>query len=86
MLIETSGSNMEHDEDKLHKFLQKAMDKSIVCDGFVTNEPGKMKVSEVLIFILIHIIKTINFSTECLDAEREYCFFIDTNRGILLQI
>lgn len=44
MLIETSGSNMEHDEDKLHKFLQKAMDKSIVCDGFVTNEPGKMKV------------------------------------------
>jgi hypothetical protein len=44
MLIETSGSNMEHDEDKLHKFLQKAMDKYIVCDGFVTNEPGKMKV------------------------------------------
>lgn len=44
MLIETEGSNSEHDSEKLHKFLQKAMDKSLACDGFVTNEPGKMAV------------------------------------------
>ena len=45
MLIETSGSNNDHDEEKLNKFLETAMSSSLVVDGFVTNEPSKMKVS-----------------------------------------
>ena len=43
MLIETSGSNKDHDEEKLNKFLQKAMETSLVVDGVTTNEPGKIK-------------------------------------------
>lgn len=43
MLIETSGSNQEHDEEKLSKFLSKAMETSLVVDGVSTNEPGKMR-------------------------------------------
>lgn len=45
MLIETSGSNSEHDEDKLMTFLSSAMEKKIVLDGTTTNDVGKMKVS-----------------------------------------
>jgi FAD/FMN-containing dehydrogenase len=43
MLIETSGSNMHHDEEKLNNFLEKSMERAIVVDGVVTNEPGKIK-------------------------------------------
>lgn len=43
MLIETSGSRQEHDEEKLNNFLQSAMEKSLVIDGVATNEPGKMQ-------------------------------------------
>lgn len=39
MLIETSGSNKDHDEEKLNNFLQKP----IVVDGVSTNEPSKMR-------------------------------------------
>lgn len=43
MLIETSGSNQAHDEEKLNSFLQKAMDTSIIVDGVTTGEPSKMR-------------------------------------------
>jgi D-2-hydroxyglutarate dehydrogenase len=43
MLIETSGSNQQHDEEKLNNFLQKAMETSLVIDGISTSEPSKMK-------------------------------------------
>lgn len=43
MLIETSGSNKDHDEEKLNNFLKNAMEKSLVIDGVTTNEPGKMQ-------------------------------------------
>ncbi|CAO1421788.1 unnamed protein product [Diamesa hyperborea] len=43
MLIETSGSNQGHDEEKLNAFLEKAMETSLVVDGVSTNEPGKMQ-------------------------------------------
>lgn len=43
MLIETSGSNKDHDEEKLNNFLQKAMETSLVVDGVSTNEPSKMR-------------------------------------------
>ena len=43
MLIETSGSNQEHDEEKLNNFLQKAMESSLVVDGVSSSEPGKIQ-------------------------------------------
>lgn len=43
MLIETSGSHKDHDEEKLNDFLQKAMETYLVVDGVSTNEPGKMR-------------------------------------------
>ncbi|XP_059618866.1 D-2-hydroxyglutarate dehydrogenase, mitochondrial [Phlebotomus argentipes] len=43
MLIETSGSRVEHDEEKLHDFLNCAMDSGIVLDGTTTNDSKKMK-------------------------------------------
>ncbi|XP_058822704.1 D-2-hydroxyglutarate dehydrogenase, mitochondrial isoform X1 [Topomyia yanbarensis] len=43
MLIETSGSNIAHDEEKLTNFLESTMEKGLVLDGTVTNEPTKMR-------------------------------------------
>lgn len=42
MLIETSGSRLDHDEEKLTKFLEAAMERGDVLDGTVTNEKSKM--------------------------------------------
>lgn len=44
MLIETSGSRADHDEEKLNAFLESVMEKGLVLNGTVTNEPTKMKV------------------------------------------
>ncbi|KAF5277755.1 hypothetical protein FQR65_LT03735 [Abscondita terminalis] len=43
MLIETSGSDEKHDEEKLNRFLEGVMGDGLVIDGTVTNEPGKMR-------------------------------------------
>ncbi|KAF5281274.1 hypothetical protein FQA39_LY05160 [Lamprigera yunnana] len=43
MLIETSGSNEQHDEEKLNRFLEGVIGDGLVIDGTVTNEPGKMR-------------------------------------------
>ncbi|XP_035891720.1 D-2-hydroxyglutarate dehydrogenase, mitochondrial [Anopheles stephensi] len=43
MLIETSGSDAGHDEEKLTRFLEQTMEQGLVVDGTVTNEPTKMK-------------------------------------------
>lgn len=45
MVIETSGSNSSHDEEKLNKFLENVMEDQIVLDGTVSTEPEKMRVS-----------------------------------------
>lgn len=44
MLIETHGSNNEHDEEKLNAFLENVMGEGLVADGTTTNEPSKMRV------------------------------------------
>ncbi|XP_065214364.1 D-2-hydroxyglutarate dehydrogenase, mitochondrial isoform X1 [Planococcus citri] len=44
MLIETSGSNMSHDEEKLNMFLETCLEQKVILDGFATSEPSKMKV------------------------------------------
>merc|ERR1712232_1514481 len=35
--------NAEHDEAKLHTFLEKSMESGLVLDGTVATEPGKIK-------------------------------------------
>ncbi|XP_026830791.1 D-2-hydroxyglutarate dehydrogenase, mitochondrial [Ooceraea biroi] len=41
MLIETSGNNLVHDEEKLSSFVEKAINDHIIEDGTLTNEPTK---------------------------------------------
>ncbi|KAG8287826.1 D-2-hydroxyglutarate dehydrogenase, mitochondrial, partial [Homalodisca vitripennis] len=43
VLIEVSGSNASHDEEKLNAFLESAMGEGIVSDGTYTNEPSRMQ-------------------------------------------
>ncbi|XP_053701919.1 D-2-hydroxyglutarate dehydrogenase, mitochondrial isoform X1 [Synchiropus splendidus] len=43
VLIETSGSDPEHDGAKLHAFLEQAMTSSLVADGTVATEESKIK-------------------------------------------
>lgn len=42
-LIETSGSNAEHDNEKLEKFLEFVMEKEIVSDGVVAQDETQVK-------------------------------------------
>lgn len=44
IVIETSGSDAAHDEEKLHNFLDTAMTSSLVTDGTVATEESKIKV------------------------------------------
>ncbi|XP_034118664.1 uncharacterized protein LOC117577829 [Drosophila albomicans] len=43
MLIETSGSNGAHDEEKLNQFISLGMERDEIRDGTVTGEPGKVQ-------------------------------------------
>lgn len=43
MLIETSGSRVDHDEEKLTNFLEAAMERGDILDGTVTNEKSKIR-------------------------------------------
>lgn len=43
-LIETSGSNLAHDEEKLTAFLEKVMERGYADDGTYTSEPSKVRV------------------------------------------
>lgn len=42
MLIETSGSNQSHDEEKITNFLDSAMKRGEVMDGIVTGDESKV--------------------------------------------
>lgn len=44
MLIETSGSNGDHDDTKLSAFLEHTMSVGHVQDGTLTNDTAKMAV------------------------------------------
>ncbi|XP_066413034.1 D-2-hydroxyglutarate dehydrogenase, mitochondrial isoform X1 [Molothrus aeneus] len=44
VLIETSGSNSTHDEEKLNSFLEQAMASGLVTDGTVATDEKKIKV------------------------------------------
>lgn len=45
LLLETSGSNEEHDNAKLNSFLESALVQNYVLNGVVTGEPSKVQVS-----------------------------------------
>lgn len=45
VLMETSGSNVNHDEEKLTSFVEKALADNIIEDGTLTSDPTKVKVS-----------------------------------------
>lgn len=52
MLIETHGSSTVHDEEKMGKFVLGLIEDGTALDGIATNEPSKMKVSEVSALLL----------------------------------
>ncbi|XP_067851744.1 D-2-hydroxyglutarate dehydrogenase, mitochondrial [Heptranchias perlo] len=43
ILIETSGSNSDHDQEKLSRFLEKVMTSGLVIDGTMATEESKIK-------------------------------------------
>lgn len=53
-MVETQGSNAEHDEQKMTKFLETAMSNGAIADGTVTNEETKMKVRICEMVILVY--------------------------------
>ena len=46
LLVETSGSSSDHDEQKLNGFLENAMSSGLVHDGTIATEPSKISVSQ----------------------------------------
>ena len=57
MLIETSGSNGTHDEEKLTNFLENSMANGVVLDGTVASEPSRIKVLSYLKIIFLGCIR-----------------------------
>ena len=51
ILIETSGSNATHDEEKLNDFLQHIMETELVCDGTVATDYSKIKVRQQFLYV-----------------------------------
>lgn len=45
MVVETSGSNGTHDEEKLSNFLESSYNNGIIQDGTLTSNPVKVNVS-----------------------------------------
>ncbi|XP_076177409.1 D-2-hydroxyglutaric acid dehydrogenase isoform X2 [Ptiloglossa arizonensis] len=43
ILLETSGSNSSHDEEKLATFVEKALAEDMIEDGTLTSDPAKVK-------------------------------------------
>lgn len=51
VLMETSGSNASHDEEKLTSFVEKALADDIIEDGTLTSDPTKVKVSNCIFYL-----------------------------------
>ncbi|KAB0797634.1 hypothetical protein PPYR_08627 [Photinus pyralis] len=41
LLLETKGSDEEHDQQKLNKFLESVLSENLISDGAIASEPGK---------------------------------------------
>lgn len=46
VLVETSGSNEKHDQEKIDAFLNECLLQHFVLNGTVANEPSKQKVGK----------------------------------------
>ncbi len=57
ILIETSGSNATHDEEKLNNFLQHIMETELVLDGTVATDSSKVKVKQQFLCIRLCVKK-----------------------------
>ncbi len=51
VLVETSGSNSGHDEEKLQGFLDSTMGSGLVKDGVIATEFAKMRVGSMKYFL-----------------------------------
>lgn len=56
MIIETAGSHLVHDEEKLSSFVEKAINDDIIEDGTMTNESKKLEVCDRQFIYIISII------------------------------
>lgn len=54
MIIETSGSNQKHDEEKLNDFVEKAMSNNFVDDGTLSGDPAKIQVGLFSLLFFLH--------------------------------
>ncbi|XP_074859811.1 D-2-hydroxyglutarate dehydrogenase, mitochondrial [Carettochelys insculpta] len=81
IVIETSGSNSAHDEEKLNNFLEHAMASGLVTDGTVATEDKKIKVlwslRERITEALIHEGYVYKYDLS-LPVERLYDLVVDT--------
>lgn len=60
VLLETSGSNTNHDEEKLNCFVEKAFASEIIEDGTMTSDPAKVKVSNSFSRDICQCFKTVS--------------------------
>lgn len=62
MVIETSGSHLIHDEEKLSSFVEEAINNDFIEDGTLTNETTKLNVCKdhvhhiYIVIILLQIL------------------------------
>lgn len=57
LLLETSGSNEEHDLEKLNSFLEAALNKHLILNGTVAHEYSKIAVRYFYILVFVVLIK-----------------------------
>lgn len=51
MVIETSGSHQDHDEEKLSSFVENAINNDLIEDGTLTSETAKLNVKNYLHYV-----------------------------------
>jgi FAD/FMN-containing dehydrogenase len=54
VLVETSGSNSEHDEQKLQSFVDATMKSELVKDGTIATDSSKIKVKFLRNFLIVN--------------------------------
>lgn len=85
VLIETSGSNSDHDQEKLSCFVEKVMSSGLVTDGTIATEENKIKalwaLRECVAEALVHDGYTYKYDIS-LPLERIYDIVIDMRRRL----
>ncbi len=73
LLVETLGSNDEHDKEKINSFLGKAMENNHIVDGVVAQDLKQVSVSVCIIYLITEILhgRMVNQFT----YSMSHCFF-----------